>query len=294
MSPTGGPRVRAPGPVAGLGRTRPAALRQRRIRNRGRSPAPSCRRHRPRDVDRVMWAAVVSGLHATAAIAAAWRAGAASPPLASDARDGLLRHYAHLLRECRAASRARVHDDRRRHPRPPSPPAWRGRLLPHGHGRAWRAGRAGGRERGHHAEGARGSQRPALPGPAAAHQRVQRLLHPHLRPASQAARPGGHAARARQRTRLQGPLRGLVLPQVRRLQVRRRDRRGEHVQDPRRHAARPRARGELVLPAVDASSSRSRTSTRSGPTSSPRAPGTTRRSRSSTAASRTCRSRARS
>ena len=59
-------------------------------------------------------------------------------------------------------------------------------------------------------------------------------------------------------------------------------------------AARPRARGELVLPPVQRSSSRSRTSTPSGPTSSPRGPATTRRSRSSTAACRTSRSRARS
>ncbi len=58
-----------------------------------------------------------------------------------------------------------------------------------------------------------------------------------------------HAARARQRARLPGHVRGLVLPALRRLQVRQRDRRGQHVPDPP-HRARPRAGGELVLPAV--------------------------------------------
>ena len=140
-------------------------------------------------------------------------------------------------------------------------------------------------------EGARRPQRAALPGPDAAHQRVQRLLHPHLRPAPQARGPGGHAARARQRAHLQGRVRGLVLPEVRGLQDGERDRGGQHVPDPP-HPARPRARGELVLPALRRSRSRSRSSTPSGPTSSPRSPATTRRSRSSTAASRTSRSAA--
>ena len=106
--------------------------------------------------------------------------------LAFLARHGLLRHDAHLLRERGAAPRARLHDDRGRHPRPPPPPARGGRVLPHGHRRARRAGRAGRRARGDHAAGARRPQRPALPGPDAAHQRVQRLLHPHLRPAHKA------------------------------------------------------------------------------------------------------------
>ena len=64
------------------------------------------------------------------------------------------------------APRARVHDDRRRHPRPPHAPARRGGVLPHGHRRARRAGRAGGRARGRHAEGARRPQRRALQGAA--------------------------------------------------------------------------------------------------------------------------------
>ena len=111
-----------------------------------------------------------------------------------------------------------------RHPRPPPSPARRGRVLPHRHRRARRAGRAGGRARGGHAAGARRPQRAALQGPAAAHQRLQRLLHPHHRPAPQGARPGGHAARPRQRPRLQGHVRGLVLPALRGLQDGGRDR----------------------------------------------------------------------
>ena len=83
----------------------------------------------------------------------------------------------------------------------------------------------------------------------AAHQRLQRLLHPHVGPAPQGARPGVHAADLRQRPRLQGPLRGLVLPPLRGLQGRERDRGGQHLPDPP-HPARPRERGELVLPAV--------------------------------------------
>ena len=67
----------------------------------------------------------------------------------------LLRHHPHLLRQRRAPPRARLLDDRRRHPRPPHAPARRGRLLPHRHRRARRAGRAGGRARGRHAAGAR-------------------------------------------------------------------------------------------------------------------------------------------
>ena len=161
--------------------------------------------------------------------------------------DGLLRHHPDLLRQRRAPPRARVHDDRRRHPRPPHAPARRGRLLPHRHRRARRAGRPGGRARGRDAQGARRPQRRPLPGPDAAHQREHRLLHPHLRPAPRQAGPGGHAAHLRQRPRLQGHVRGLVLPPLRGLQDRRRDRAGEHLPDPP-HPARPRARGELVLP----------------------------------------------
>ena len=69
-------------------------------------------------------------------------------------------------------------------------------------------------------------------------------------PAARAAGPGGAPARPRQRPHLQGHLRGLVLPALRRLQGRERDPRGQPVPDPR-DPADPRAGGELVLPAVD-------------------------------------------
>ena len=68
--------------------------------------------------------------------------------------------------------------------------------------------------------------------------------------------PGGAPARPRQRPHLQGPLRGLVLPPLRRLQGRERDPRGQPLPDPR-DPADARAGGELVLPPVDASRSRS-------------------------------------
>ena len=73
--------------------------------------------------------------------------------------DAVLRHHADLLRQRRAASRARLHDDRRRRSRSAHAPARRGRLLPHGHRRARRAGRAGGREARHHAARAGRPQR---------------------------------------------------------------------------------------------------------------------------------------
>ena len=125
----------------------------------------------------------------------------------------------------------------------------------------------GRRARGRLAEGARRPQRAALPGADAAHQRVQRLLHPHLRPAPQGQGPGGHAAGARQRAHVQGHVRGLVLPPVRRLQDGGGDRRGQHLPDPP-HPARPRARGELVLPPLRVRGAAEGRSTPSGPTSS--------------------------
>ena len=213
----GAGRGSSPGAVAGVARARGSAGGRGGRRRADRPAAPSRDRRRAR------------------------------PPLTFDAADGLLRHHADLLRQRRAPPRARVHDDRRRHPRPPQAPARRGGVLPHRHRRARRAGRAGGRARGRHAEGTRRPQRRALQGADAAHQRHQRLLHPDLRPAPQAARPGGPAGRARQRARLQGHLRGLVLPALRGLQDRERGRRGQHLPDPQ-DPARPRARGELVLP----------------------------------------------
>ena len=137
---------------------------------------------------------------------------------------GLLRHHADLLRQRRAAPRPRVHDDRRRHPRPPQ--RQRGEEVffltgtdEHGEPVAHAAEREGITPKELADRNAQRFQ-DLMP----RHQRLQRLLHPHLRPAPQAARPGGHAAHPRQRARLQGHVRGLVLPPLRGLQDGERDR----------------------------------------------------------------------
>ena len=76
---------------------------------------------------------------------------------------------------------------------------------------------------------ARRPQRRALQGADAAAGGVQRLLHPHERRGAQAPRPGGAAAGPRQRPHAPGHLRGLVLPALRGLQDRDRDRAGQHA-----------------------------------------------------------------
>ena len=103
------------------------------------------------------------------------------PRLASRRRV-LLRHDADLLRQRGAASRARVHDDRGRRPGPAHAPARGGRLLPHRHRRARRAGRPGRRGEGVTPQelADRNAERfrallPRL-------ERPERLLHPHHRP----------------------------------------------------------------------------------------------------------------
>ena len=68
-------------------------------------------------------------------------------------------------------------------------------------------------------------------------------------PEHKPARAGGAPARPRQRLHVQGPVRGLVLPALRRLQGRERDPRGQPLPDPRDRAD-ARAGGELVLPPV--------------------------------------------
>src|SRR6266566_543802 len=132
------------------------------------------------------WLALAALLAAgvAAAILAAKRRRARSgsrdlaPIIASNV--ALLPHHADLLRELDPAHRARVHDDRRRHPRPASPPARRRDLLPD----------RDGRER--HEERTRGGggwcrpedvRRPARRGPLApparASRRDSRLLYSH-------------------------------------------------------------------------------------------------------------------
>ena len=79
-------------------------------------------------------------------------------------RRALLRHHADLLRERRAPPRPRLHHGRGRRAGPPHAPARRGRLLPHGHRRARRAGGAGGRARGRDPARAGRPQRRAVQG----------------------------------------------------------------------------------------------------------------------------------
>ena len=163
--------------------------------------------------------------------------------------DAVLRDHADLLRERRAPSRARLHDHRRRRARAAHAPAWRGRLLPHRHGRARRAGRAGGRAARDHAARARRPERGPFQGARRQAQRHQRLLHPHHRSGAHGEGRRGGAADLRQRPRLRRHLRGLVLPALRRLQDRRRDRGRQSLPDPQ-DRARAREGGQLVLPDV--------------------------------------------
>ena len=228
--PSGGPRrpLRRTHRRAGLplglalapGRRRPRARRHRRPARRGaagcaaahRRPSPDPRRSPaapPTDDD----------IAANPPVATADSVTSLRPAVV------LLRHHADLLRQRRAAPRPRVHDDRRRRPRPPHAPARRGRLLPHRHRRARRAGRAGGRARGRR----RRASSPTATPPAS------RSWSPRLDvsndffirttdPEHEARGPGVHAARPRQRPHLRGHLRGLVLPALRRLQDRARAR----------------------------------------------------------------------
>ena len=97
--------------------------------------------------------------------------------------------------------------------------------------------------------GAGRPQRRALPGAGPAVVGEQRLLHPHDRPPARSQGPGDPRPGARQRLRVRGHLRGLVLPAVRGLQGRDRHRPRQPLPDPP-HRADPRAGGQLLLQAV--------------------------------------------
>src|SRR5690242_3576054 len=73
--------------------------------------------------------------------------------------DALLPDHTDLLRERDPAHRARVHDDCRRRAGAPPPPARRGDVLPHRHGRARLEGLPRGRGAGHRREDVRRSHR---------------------------------------------------------------------------------------------------------------------------------------
>ena len=103
------------------------------------------------------------------------------------ARYAFFPYNSHLLRQLGPASRACVHDGRGRRAGPPPPPARRGRLLPDRHRRARRQGGAGRRRGRALAEGVLRPGVGALPRPGRAAGGVERLLHPHHRPASTSA-----------------------------------------------------------------------------------------------------------
>ena len=262
--------TRSPPPRAGA---RPAQLRRRRLRLGRAAPAAPVAPSRRRRA-----ATAAPAPHAPARDGRP-RPRRGSPAAGGDraslafAADGLLRHDADLLRQRGAAPRPRVHDDRRRHPRPPPSPARRGRVLPHGHRRARRAGRAGRRA-------ARASRRRSWP--TATPQRfqdadaalnvVQRLLHPHHRPAPQGARSRRScSASTTTGTSTRACTRAGTAPRCA-------DFKTEHEIGPDNTCPIHHIpldceqRGELVLPALRRSRSRSSASTRSSPTSCRRAP----------------------
>ena len=137
----------------------------------------------------LLWlsAAVLSALGATLGIVVLRhrRAGLArrvirrATPIISG--DALLPDHTDLLRELDPAHRARVHDHRRGHRRPASPPARRRDLLPHGRGRACGQGRARRGGAGAGATRLHGSDRRRVAGSAPTGERDERLLHPNQR-----------------------------------------------------------------------------------------------------------------
>ena len=206
----------APRAARGLGR----AGRGRGRRGRGRAAAP------PRHAD----AAPGGGSP---------RGERPADPLAFGRHGPLLvlRHHADLLRQRGAPSRARLHDHRRGRAGPPPPPARAGRLLPDGDRRARRARDARRRARGRDA-GELADRN---------YERFQALRRSSARrtTSSSARATRGTSPRSStsdagegQRLRVQGPVRGLVLPQLRGLQDRARDRRGQHLPDPQDPADR--------------------------------------------------------
>ena len=128
-------------------------------------------------------------------------------------RRTLLPHDADLLRQRGPAHRSRVHDDHGRHHRPPSPPARRGRLLPDGHRRARRA-------RSPTRPSARGAPRASRP--TSSRRASATSAASSTRPTTSSSAPPTPSTRprcsailqraARHGRRLQGQLRGLVLP----------------------------------------------------------------------------------
>ena len=91
--------------------------------------------------------------HARGVLARSRTACTAAPGRMGADGSSVLRHDADLLRQRRAAHRARVHDGRGRRAHPVAPAVRRRRLLPDRHRRARPEGAAGRRGAGHHAAG---------------------------------------------------------------------------------------------------------------------------------------------
>src|SRR6185312_15962286 len=122
-----------------------------------------------------------------AGAAVARRVARRAPPIIDG--DALLRDDTDLLRERPPAHRARVHDDRGRHPEPAPQAAWGGDLLPDRRRRARDEGLAGRRGAGPARAGVRGPDRGGVARAADAAERRERLLHPDERRGTQGVRP---------------------------------------------------------------------------------------------------------
>ena len=163
--------------------------------------------------------------------------------------DPLLRHDADLLRQRRAAHRARLHDDRRRRRDPLAPPARRAGQVPHRHRRARPQDPAGRRRRRAVPAGVRRRHRPALRRCLGVAGDRQRRLHPHHRAAPPHRRPGAAATLLRRRRHRARPLPRQVLRALRGVLHRRRAAPRRPVPDPQAAGRRVRG-GELLLPPV--------------------------------------------
>ena len=121
---------------------RPPVVASSRPRDGHRPPATAAPAN-----DAVSRRSLLAGLASAVLALAGWlcarRVARRPAPIISG--DELLRDHTHLLRERDPAHRARVHDDRRRHPRPAPPAARRGDVLPDRCRRARGQGCAGGR-----------------------------------------------------------------------------------------------------------------------------------------------------
>ena len=179
-------------------------------------------------------------------------------------RLSLLRHHADLLRQRRAPSRARLLDDRRRHPRPAPPPARRGRLLPDRDRRARRAGRPAGRGRGLTPRELGDRLAPRFKEMAAEDQRLQRLLHPHHRRGPRARSRRSSSASTTTATSTRASTRAGTARAAPTSRPSPRSARTTRCPIHKIPLTREK-RGELVLPALVLPGARSSASTRSGP-----------------------------